>query len=194
MTTAATLDHPGALEGSVSKLDFGCGQKKSPGHVGMDIMPGEGVDVIHDFNVFPYPFADGTFDEVRCDNTLEHVDDFIGTVVELHRILKPGGVLKVWCPHYSGPDAYRDPTHKTFFAYTTFDRFLGTMTYKTVHGGMFRLRRRMFGMPEGGGRGLKAIPKAFGNRFPNLYERYLCWMMPAKAIYYELEAIKPPAS
>ena len=173
------------------KLDFGCGQKKAPGHVGMDIFPGEEVDVIHDFNRFPYPFADDSFDEVRCDNSLEHVDHFIETVAELHRILKPGGVLKVWCPHYSGPDAYRDPTHKTFFAYTTFDRFTGATSYKTEHSGMFKVRRRMFGMPDGGGRGgLAAIPKAIGNRWPDLYERYLCWVMPAKTIYYELEAVK----
>lgn len=115
---------------------------------------------------------------------------FLGTVVEIHRILKPGGMLRVLCPHYSGPSAYRDPTHRTFFAYTTFDRFVGTGSYDTEHSGMFRIQRRMFGTPDGSGRGLAFLAKAFGNRFPNFYERYLCWMMPANAIYYELIAVK----
>ena len=171
-------------------LDIGCGQTKSPSHIGMDIFPGPGVDVIHSFDDFPYPFADNSMDEVKCNNSLEHVDDFLRTIEEIHRILRPGGVLKVWCPHYSGPDAYRDPTHKTFFAYTTFDRFAGTGSYGSRHAGMFAVRRRMFGMPDGGGRGLAFLPKAFGNRFPDLYERYLCWIMPAKTIYYELVANK----
>jgi len=173
------------------KLDVGCGFAKQPGYVGMDVFPAEGVDVFHNFDEFPYPFADDTFDEIKCYNSLEHVDDFISTVIEFHRILKNGGLLRVLCPHYSGPDAYRDPTHKTFFAYTTFDMFTEGLSYGSRYSGTFRVKKRMFGVPEGGGRGLAALPKAFGNRFPDLYERYLCWMMPAKAIYYELEAIKP---
>ncbi|MEO6041371.1 MAG: class I SAM-dependent methyltransferase [Croceibacterium sp.] len=177
--------------GAAVKLDLGCGAVKSPGYVGMDVFAAPGVDVVASFDDFPYPFADNTFDEIKCYNSLEHVGDFVRTVTELHRILKPGGILKVLCPHYSGPDAYRDPTHKTFFAYTTFNMFTEGLSYGTPWAGLFRVRKRMFGMPDGGGRGLAAIPKAFGNRFPDLYERYLCWMMPAKAIYYELEAVKP---
>jgi SAM-dependent methyltransferase len=175
----------------MKKLDFGCGQTKEPGYVGMDIFPGEGVDVIHDFDVFPYPFADNTFDEIVSKSSLEHVDDFIATVVELHRILKPGGILEIWVPHYSGPDAYRDPTHKTFFAYTTFDRFTGHTSYETTHSGMFTLLQRSFGLPTRGNR-LKALPKMFANRFPELYEQALCWVMPSKTMYYKLRANKPP--
>ena len=99
------------------KLDFGCGQRKEPGFIGLDGFDSPGVDVVHDFDVFPYPFEDNTFDEIVCNSSLEHVDDFIRTVIELHRISKPGAMIRVACPHYSGPDAYRDPTHKTFFSY-----------------------------------------------------------------------------
>ncbi|MBD8679944.1 methyltransferase domain-containing protein [Sphingomonas sp. CFBP 13720] len=174
----------------MSKLDFGCGQTKEPGYVGMDIYPGSGVDVIHDFDVFPYPFADDSFDAIVSKSSLEHVDDVVKTVVELYRILKPGGILEVWVPHYSGPDAYRDPTHKTFFAYTTFDRFTGETSYETPHSGMFTMVQRTFGLPTRGNP-LKALPKIFANRFPELYEQVLCWMMPSKTMYYKLRANKP---
>ena len=40
------------------------------------------------------------------------------------------------------------------------------------------------------GQGKRRLVKAIGNRWPDLYERYLCWVMPAKTIYYELEAVK----
>lgn len=173
----------------MSVLDFGCGQAKTPGSVGMDLFPGDGVDVVHDFNVFPYPFEADTFDEIVCNSSLEHVDDFIRTVVELHRISKPGALLKVSAPHFSGPDAYRDPTHKTFFAYTTFDFFAKGGSYRSNVNGLLAIERRMFGVPRKTGM-IKSIFKDVFNSMPNLYETRLCWMFPAKTIYYELRVLK----
>lgn len=173
----------------MQKLDVGCGQAKEHDYIGMDIYPSSQVDVVHDFNEFPYPFPNDHFDEVLCRSTLEHVNDFIGTVVEIHRILKPGGLLRVFCPHFSGPDAYRDPTHKTFFAFTTFDRFTSGGSYLTEHSGLFRIEKRGYGLPNSRG-GLMALPRAFANAYPNFYGHNLCWIMPAKMIYYELRAEK----
>ena len=45
-------------------LDLGCGNRKRPGTVGIDINPQTAADVVHDLNCFPYPFADSTFDHV----------------------------------------------------------------------------------------------------------------------------------
>lgn len=173
----------------MKKLDIGCGQTKHPGYVGMDVVPGPGVDVIHDFDRFPYPFADSEFDEVKCMSSLEHVDDLLRTIEEIHRILKPGGILKVWVPHYSGPDAYRDPTHKTFFSFYTFDRFTSGGSYVGGHAGMFSMERRSLGLPDGGG-WLKSVPKRILNRFPDAYETLLCWIMPTKTVYFEMKAVK----
>ncbi len=171
------------------KLDFGCGQTKTPGYIGLDIFEGSDVDVVHNFNQYPYPFADSTFDEVICKSSLEHVDNFIQTVVELHRICKPGGVIKVYCPHYSGPDAYRDPTHKTFFAYTTFDIFAQGGSYLSPYNGLLKIEKRLFGVPENTGF-LQTILKNVFTKYPHLYETRLCWIFPAKTIYYELKVVK----
>ena len=171
------------------KLDFGCGQTKKPGYIGLDSFSTPDVDVVHNFNVFPYPFQNDTFDEIVCNSSLEHVDDFMKTVVELHRIAKPGALIKVACPHYSGPDAYRDPTHKTFFSYFTFDVFDQGSSYLSPYCGMLKAKKRMFGVPEFTGIGPTVIKMIF-NRIPNIYERYFCWIFPAKTIYYELKVIK----
>jgi SAM-dependent methyltransferase len=175
----------------LAKLNFGCGQRRETGYLGLDICPCEGVDIVHDFNRFPYPFGDDEFDEILCRSSLEHVADFVGTVVELHRILKPNGLLRVYCPHYSGPDAYRDPTHRTFFAWTTFDMFIDGGSYRTNYSGLFTLESRSFGVP-GRHWGPKALAKRTMNHFPDLYETYFCWMFPAKTISYELKAVKWP--
>ena len=173
----------------IKTLDFGCGQKKQPGSIGLDGFASPGVDIVHDFDIFPYPFEDNTFDEIICNSSLEHVDDFMRTVVELHRISKPDALIKVACPHYSGPDAYRDPTHKTFFSYYTFDVFGKGSSYLSPHHGMLIPQKRMFGVPEQVGLFSQAV-KAFFNRIPRLYERNLCWIFPAKTVYYELRVVK----
>jgi SAM-dependent methyltransferase len=37
------------------------------------------------------PFADGHFDDVFCFNALDHTADFRRALIEIHRVLKPGG-------------------------------------------------------------------------------------------------------
>ena len=170
-------------------LDLGCGREKPVGAIGLDIEPWPEVDVVHDFDVLPYPFPDDSFDRITCRSSLEHVADFVETVVELRRLLRPGGVLEVWCPHFSGSDAYRDPTHRTFFAWTTFDRFTGAGSYQTSQSGYFRMTYRTFGCPGAGG-WVGQLLKRTTNAFPDLYEHRLSRLLPAKAIYYRLEAIK----
>lgn len=46
------------------------------------------------------PFADCTFDLVTLLDVLEHIDDDLGTLRELHRVLRPGGMLLVSVPAY----------------------------------------------------------------------------------------------
>lgn len=171
------------------KLDFACGQSKLPGYIGLDVYPGSDVDVVHNFNCYPYPFEDNTFDEIRCWSSLEHPDDFMKCVVELHRIAKPNALIKVLVPHYSGPDAYRDPTHKTFFSYITFDFFAEGTSYRSPYNGLLKIENRMFGVPENTGV-IKTIFKMIFNAIPNFYERYLCWIFPTKTMYYELRVLK----
>lgn len=46
------------------------------------------------------PFTDGVFDCVICAEVLEHVPDYERVLAEIHRVLKPGGVLAVSVPRY----------------------------------------------------------------------------------------------
>lgn len=62
-------------------------------HIGCDIQEGPGVDRIEDIHALS--FEDGSVGTVLCFETLEHVADPIRAVEEMHRILKPGGVLAV---------------------------------------------------------------------------------------------------
>jgi len=62
------------------------------------------------------PFADGRFDTVVSFEVLEHVPDSRVTLTELHRVLKPGGVLILttpflWGEHCQPHDYYRFTVH-----------------------------------------------------------------------------------
>jgi len=76
-----------------SILDVGCGERKIPGATGLDIAPFRGVDVIHNLNVFPYPFKDEQFELITMNHVIEHVRDIPATINELARILQRGGAL-----------------------------------------------------------------------------------------------------
>ena len=50
-------------------------------------------------SVSQLPFQDSVFDAVFYHHVIEHVDDPVGSLVELYRVLTPGGVLFVGTPN-----------------------------------------------------------------------------------------------
>ncbi|MDH4092448.1 MAG: methyltransferase domain-containing protein, partial [Cyclobacteriaceae bacterium] len=47
------------------------------------------------------PFDESTFDVVLCNHVLEHVQDDIKAVAEIHRVLKPGGFAILQVPFFN---------------------------------------------------------------------------------------------
>lgn len=104
-------------------LDLGCGKNKLPGSIGVDVAPVEGVDVVADLNT-GLPFKDGTVDAIHCSHILEHVDDFLGLMEEIWRVLRPGGRAYIRFPHASSPfHTWKDPTHRRPLLLATFRYF-----------------------------------------------------------------------
>lgn len=110
------------------KLNLGCGTDIREGWVNLDSADLPGVDVVHDLSVLPLPFEDGRFSEVLCQDVLEHVD-YPPVLRELHRVMVPGGRLKISSPHFTSVAFYIDPTHKTAFSIDTFGFFVRESTY-----------------------------------------------------------------
>lgn len=95
---------PGA---GAAVLDIGCrdgGLRRHlpPGirYQGMDITPEfAGPDIVIRDLSDGIPFPDATFDHVFCIEVLEHVPNPYGALREIHRVLKPGGVLVLSVPN-----------------------------------------------------------------------------------------------
>jgi ubiquinone/menaquinone biosynthesis C-methylase UbiE len=106
----------------LKKLNLGCGTDIRSGWVNLDSAKLAGVDVVWDVERVPLPFRDAEFDEVLCQDILEHVN-YVPILKDLHRILKDSGRITIRVPHFTSKNNYIDPTHKKMFSMRTFDFF-----------------------------------------------------------------------
>jgi len=104
------------------KLNIGCGTDIRDGWINMDIAALPGVDMVHNIENLPLPFEDNSFDEVLCQDILEHVE-YIPILKEIHRIMRPKAVLVIRVPHFTSRNNFLDPTHKKRFSWRTFEFF-----------------------------------------------------------------------
>jgi len=192
-------------------LDVGCGRRKTPGAVGVDHDPKTDADIIHDLDRFPWPFENDAFDRIICSHILEHLDDVVGTMKELHRIARSGGRILILTPHYTNRCSYADPTHRHHFSVQAFDPFVISELPKWNFWQRV-LHRVVFFFLEYWGVCPQLTPEArfrkvsqrlqfsrifrwmgveaWANRYPLIYEYYAAFVFPARDIALELEAVK----
>lgn len=180
----------------MKSLDLGCGNKKQAGMVGIDINPSSKADVIHDLNRFPYPFDDSTFDEIFADNTIEHLKDLPRVMEELHRIARPGAILKIIVPYFRARWAFVDPTHRHFFTVDSFGYFDPSHPFNQLYGyskATFRIEKIVFNekiIEHGVSKLFRLFLKAFANRWPSRYEAYLSHLFPLDELTFYLKTVK----
>lgn len=96
-------------------LDLGCGPAKQSQSVGMDIRAFPGVDVVHDWNLFPWPFESESVLTLFAINVVEHVNPadghFLRWMDECWRLLKVGGQIAIVTPYAGSQLYFSDPTH-----------------------------------------------------------------------------------
>lgn len=92
--------------------------KEWEGLVTLDRNPAHKPDVVWNLEQTPWPFEDGSADEIHMYEVLEHLgrqgdeDSFFRHFFEVWRILKPGGVLFATVPHWKSLWAFGDPGHR----------------------------------------------------------------------------------
>jgi SAM-dependent methyltransferase len=171
----------------------GCGIRKYPGSIGIDYNSASAADVICDLDSFPYPFADRTFDHLRAIHVIEHVTDVVRSMEEFHRLVRPGGRIRIETPHYTDYSSFCDPTHKhhlNSFSFRYFGDNHGGFGYYTQ--AKFReisVRVKLLSLWKWLGF------EFFVNhsvRFRKFWEFYLCYVIRGKAMEFEFEPIGPP--
>lgn len=176
-------------------LDLGCGNRKLKNAIGVDRIRTKKTDIICDLNQ-GIPFRDNTFDLIFSSHTLEHLDDIVFTMEEIHRVAKPKAKVILILPFFSWSYTFQDVTHKHFFGYYSFDTFteMQNVEEKFVHYSRVRFkiknRRILFAHYEKGTRGILKLFESFANRFPQGYQRLFAFIIPAVEVYFEFWVIK----
>jgi len=188
-------------------VDLGCGFRKHPGALGVDLAPLPGVDIRADITR-TLPFRDASVDEVHASHLLEHLEDLVGFLNEVYRICKPDALVHFRFPHGSSSYiTWKDPTHRralfldtlAYFDPYTPDGFL----FHYYHRARFRIvRRRLtfnlntdtYAPPSRLRRVLGRILDALANRSPRAQyycERFWGHLFGIEEAHIWLRAIKP---
>ncbi len=173
-------------------LHIGPGKKTLKGAVTIDILSLPGVDIVHDLDIFPWPFKDSEFDVIFAHSVFEHLDDQIRVMEEMWRILKPQGRIIITVPHFRSTDAFTDSTHRHFFTTQSLDYFiegkrLSHYQYTTKK---FTQKGFWYGWPQPSRNPIVRLFKWYIAKYPKFYDSHLSLLFPMKIIIWELEVIK----
>jgi SAM-dependent methyltransferase len=170
-----------------ARLNLGCGRKYQPEALNLDFNRETQPDVVHDLNQIPWPLPDNHFGEVLAYDVIEHLDQFIPVMEEIHRVCRDGAVVRITVPHFSSPEAYTDPTHRRYFGYLSFDYVTGEHELEFYTRVRFKkLTSNMIFFPSL----VNKLVWRLANRFPAAYERGWAWIFPAWYLYFELQVVK----
>ena len=185
---------------SSETLDVGCGRYKVPGAIGIDRYDWPEVDIIHDLDLYPWPFESNSFTHVICRHSLPHLANVVTAMEEVYRITRAGGLVEIVVPHFSSDNAFTDITTQVFFGYRSMDYFCVDRTMRYRYGKcIFRLQEVRMSFLQA--HEFQADKKKFNlfsilglewliNRFPRYYEHFLSFVLRANEVYYRLEVLK----
>jgi hypothetical protein len=172
-------------------LDVGCGNSKIPGAVGIDLVPGPQIDIVHDLDQVPWPLESNAFQVVRLWSVVEHLRNLVATMEEVHRVARPGAMVLIGTPHFSSANAYTDPTHVHFLSGRFLDYFIEGTELSGHYGfyskARFRLEERRVTLSPFWAR--LRITRLM-NRILPAYETYLCSLIRGADVQLKLTVLK----
>lgn len=171
-------------------LDIGCGRKKYPGSIGIDLSPAGQADLLCDWEQ-ELPFADSSFDQVRLVHVIEEVGNIFRVLGEVHRVAKPGARVVIVTPHYTDHASYCSPAHRwhlSSFSLWFFSAHPGEYDYyapanfreRSVRVKLLRIWHAL---------GFEWLINHF-RWYRKFWEYYLCFVIRGKTVEWELEVVK----
>ncbi|PGX77766.1 class I SAM-dependent methyltransferase [Priestia megaterium] len=121
----------------MEKLHLGCGKTILKEWINLDIMKGQGVDIVADLekcSETPLPFEDNSIDEFYASHLIEHIHHTLPLMQELHRIAKNDAKAVFRLPYGSSDDAYEDPTHIRQYFLNSFGYFSQPYYWRADYG------------------------------------------------------------
>jgi SAM-dependent methyltransferase len=176
-----------SVPGDLRALNLGSGAKRLDGAVNLDVTSATGPDVVHNLNQYPWPFGDNRFDTLTAFDVVEHLDDIVAAMSEIHRICTPGAMVHLTVPHFSSDGAYTDPTHRHYFGAFTFHYFSEGHALNFYSRARFRTRSTQIVFRPSL---VNKLIWRLANRYPRVYEQRWTWIFPAWFLAIQLEVVK----
>ena len=170
----------------MKSLNLGSGDKILQDCTNLDIVSGDGIDVVHDLEKTPYPFQDNEFDEVYANHVLEHIGNIDGLFSELQRICKDKAVVKIVVPYFCSPAYNIDPSHRRKFNLQTCEAYTPDSNYPYKLNFRILRRRLMFLSNRGFMKSRSRVLDFLINLSPRLYERVFCYSLPCSELHVEM--------
>ncbi|MBN2067267.1 MAG: methyltransferase domain-containing protein [Candidatus Diapherotrites archaeon] len=172
----------------ITKLNLGCGHEYLQGYVNIDLNRKVKADKYLDVTK-RMPFATNSVEEIRAHHLIEDFGELEPVLREWYRILKPGGLLRVWVPYAFSNHAFVNPGHKHYFVWNTLLYFTDRIRPNYFYSFQFKLKKREFQM-LGRYKGILGPLAGLATAVPEFYERFLKGFFSVDVIYYELEKPK----
>ena len=94
----------------------------------------------HNLNRLPWPLPSDQFEQCDLYDVIEHLEDIVAVMEEIHRVCRNGAVVRITVPHFSCANAFTDPTHRHYFSRFSFNYFTGEHEFSYYSNRRYRAR------------------------------------------------------
>jgi len=176
----------------IKALNLGCGRDYRVSDriewTNVDFNKNVDADVYWDLNKKPWPFKDNEFDYVYCPSGIIcMLDDFMGSMEEIWRVAKGGGIINIEVPLFPSQPSVSDPHIKKQMTYSSFDYFVPGNKFNYYSKARFRIISRKVKISEN--RWLRWMD-IFAAFWPKFYHRFLIGILPANRMDIKLMVVK----
>jgi hypothetical protein len=171
-------------------LDIGCGtRKQEAGAVGIDRSPNSAADIVWDLDRHPWPLGSDRFSRVFMSHIIEHFEDAMKAMAEVHRVGKNGADVFIVTPHFSSHNSFSDPTHRRHLTASSFEYFTGK-DFASFVGSSVSFDIVDTRLTFGGNFLLDNAGRLISTASMRWYERHAAWIFPAWDIHCHLRVRK----
>lgn len=137
------------------------------------------------------PIKSNSCDWVLCDSVLEHCVNPDIALKEMLRVCKRNGMIEIMMPHFSAVGLWHDLQHKRGASYFMFDSTNYTNMEFYVFSKQIMIEGRSLYAPNKNTRWHSIFMAAewVANRFPRLYEYWLCNIIRADSVHFKLKKL-----
>lgn len=119
------------------KLHVGCGRNILQGWINLDLVALPGVDIVADLDDCKntqLTLSRDSIEEFFVSHVIEHINNPLEMMQELHRVAKPNAKAVFRCPYGSSDEAFEDPTHVRQYFLSSFGYFSQPFYWRADYG------------------------------------------------------------